>query len=68
MREAVARMRAYHPPLEGRTDKLRMDFNENPDRVLAGRAPRASETRLRVDFGLSGARLLCRRKWPGISA
>lgn len=30
VREAVKRMRAYHPPLEGRTDKLRMDFNENP--------------------------------------
>ena len=23
-------MRAYHPPLEGRTEKLRLDFNENP--------------------------------------
>jgi len=23
-------MRPYNPPLEGRTDKLRMDFNENP--------------------------------------
>jgi len=23
-------MRPYHPPLEGRTNKLRMDFNENP--------------------------------------
>ncbi len=30
VRRAVERMRAYHPPLEGRTDKLRMDFNENP--------------------------------------
>ena len=30
IREAVRRMRAYHPPLEGRTEKLRMDFNENP--------------------------------------
>jgi histidinol-phosphate aminotransferase len=30
IRKAVARMRAYNPPLEGRTDKLRMDFNENP--------------------------------------
>jgi len=30
VREAVQRMRAYHPPLEGRTDKLRLDFNENP--------------------------------------
>jgi len=23
-------MRPYHPPLEGRTDKVRLDFNENP--------------------------------------
>jgi len=30
IRRAVGRMRPYHPPLEGRTDKLRMDFNENP--------------------------------------
>lgn len=30
VRRAVERMRPYHPPLEGRTDKLRMDFNENP--------------------------------------
>jgi len=30
IRRAVQRMRPYHPPLEGRTDKLRMDFNENP--------------------------------------
>lgn len=30
VRAAVERMRAYHPPLEGRTTKLRMDFNENP--------------------------------------
>jgi len=30
VREAVQKMRAYHPPLEGRTEKLRMDFNENP--------------------------------------
>lgn len=30
IRKAVTQMRAYHPPLEGRTDKLRMDFNENP--------------------------------------
>lgn len=30
IRSAVERMRAYHPPLEGRTEKLRMDFNENP--------------------------------------
>jgi histidinol-phosphate aminotransferase len=30
VRKAVERMRPYHPPLEGRTDKLRLDFNENP--------------------------------------
>jgi histidinol-phosphate aminotransferase len=30
VRGAVRRMRAYHPPLEGRTEKLRLDFNENP--------------------------------------
>jgi histidinol-phosphate aminotransferase len=30
IRGAVERMRPYHPPLEGRTQKLRLDFNENP--------------------------------------
>jgi len=30
VRRAVQQMRAYHPPLEGRTEKLRLDFNENP--------------------------------------
>jgi histidinol-phosphate aminotransferase len=30
VRKAVERMRPYNPPLEGRTDKLRLDFNENP--------------------------------------
>lgn len=30
IRKAVERMRPYNPPLEGRKDKLRMDFNENP--------------------------------------
>jgi histidinol-phosphate aminotransferase len=30
VRPAIERMRPYHPPLEGRTDKLRLDFNENP--------------------------------------
>jgi len=29
VRRAVERMCAYHPPLEGRTNKLRLDFNEN---------------------------------------
>ena len=30
VRPAVERMRPYHPPLEGRIAKLRLDFNENP--------------------------------------
>lgn len=30
VRGAVERMRPYNPPLEGRTHKLRLDFNENP--------------------------------------
>ena len=30
VRRAIERMRPYHPPLEGRTNKLRLDFNENP--------------------------------------
>jgi histidinol-phosphate aminotransferase len=30
VRHAVRRMRPYNPPLEGRTEKLRLDFNENP--------------------------------------
>src|ERR1700730_11836232 len=30
IRAAVQQMRAYNPPLEGRTKKLRLDFNENP--------------------------------------
>jgi histidinol-phosphate aminotransferase len=29
VRGALARMRPYHPPLEGRDGKLRLDFNEN---------------------------------------
>jgi histidinol-phosphate aminotransferase len=30
IRRALARMRPYNPPLEGRTNKVRLDFNENP--------------------------------------
>jgi len=30
IRAAVEKMRAYNPPLEGRTKKIRLDFNENP--------------------------------------
>ncbi|HEY7826219.1 MAG TPA: histidinol-phosphate transaminase [Candidatus Acidoferrales bacterium] len=36
VRAAVERMRPYHPPLEGRDDKIRLDFNEN----TAGCSPR----------------------------
>ena len=46
VRRAVERMRAYHPPLEGRSRKLRLDFNENTIgcslavcRALAGLTP-----------------------------
>jgi histidinol-phosphate aminotransferase len=37
VRKAVARMRPYHPPLEGRDGKLRLDFNEN----IIGCSPQA---------------------------
>jgi histidinol-phosphate aminotransferase len=30
VRRALAKMRPYHPPLEGRSGKMRLDFNENP--------------------------------------
>jgi histidinol-phosphate aminotransferase len=30
IRRALARMRPYKPPLEGRAEKVRLDFNENP--------------------------------------
>ena len=30
VRKSVQQMRPYHPPLEGRANKLRLDFNENP--------------------------------------
>ena len=36
-RAAVQRMHAYHPPLEGRAEKLALDFNEN----TVGCSPRA---------------------------
>lgn len=39
VRKAVARMRPYHPPLEGRDGKLRLDFNEN----TIGCSPKALE-------------------------
>ena len=39
VRKAVARMRPYHPPLEGRDGKLRLDFNEN----TTGCSPKARQ-------------------------
>jgi histidinol-phosphate aminotransferase len=39
LRKAVARMRPYRPPLEGRDGKLRLDFNEN----TIGCSPNARE-------------------------
>lgn len=38
-REAVRRMAPYNPPLEGRGEKLRLDFNEN----VAGCSPKVLE-------------------------
>lgn len=49
VRAAVERMRPYHPPLEGRDDKVRLDFNEN----TAGCSPRV----LRALAGLAAADL-----------
>ncbi|MGH9724973.1 MAG: histidinol-phosphate transaminase, partial [Candidatus Acidiferrales bacterium] len=49
VRAAVERMRAYHPPLEGRDDKIRLDFNEN----TTGCSPRV----LRALAGLAAADL-----------
>ncbi|MFH1721216.1 MAG: histidinol-phosphate transaminase [Candidatus Altiarchaeota archaeon] len=47
-KKAVRRMRPYHPPIEGRRDKLRLDFNENtvgcsPAVVKAIRALKAGD-------------------------
>lgn len=44
VRRSVERMRPYHPPLEGRTEKLRLDFNENP--IGCSRAARRALARL----------------------
>jgi len=44
VRRAVLQMRPYHPPLEGRTEKLRLDFNENP--IGCSRAVRRALARL----------------------
>lgn len=45
VRPSVERMRPYHPPLEGRTEKLRLDFNENP----VGCSPAARRALARLD-------------------
>ncbi len=39
-RAAVRKMAAYNPPLEGRNEKLRLDFNEN----VSGCSPKVLET------------------------
>lgn len=49
VRKAVERMRPYHPPLEGRDNKVRLDFNEN----TAGCSPGV----LRALAGLAAAEL-----------
>lgn len=44
VRKAVVKMRAYHPPLERRGGKMRLDFNENP----AGCAPEVRKALARL--------------------
>ncbi|MFH0920376.1 MAG: histidinol-phosphate transaminase [Fibrobacterota bacterium] len=44
-RPAIARMKPYHPPLEGRRDFLRLDFNENS----RGCSPRVVEALRTID-------------------
>ncbi len=74
VRRAVERMRAYHPPLEGRVGKLRLDFNENtvgpspavrralarltPDRLAMYPEYEATERRLARYFRVRPAELL----------
>jgi histidinol-phosphate aminotransferase len=74
VRRAVERLRAYHPPLEGRRGKLRLDFNENtvgpspavrralarltPDRLAMYPEYEATERRLARYFRVRPAELL----------
>lgn len=74
VRRALERMRAYHPPLEGRAGKLRLDFNENtvgcspavrralarltPDRVAMYPEYQASERHLARHFRVRPGELL----------
>ncbi len=62
VRRAVERMRAYHPPLEGRSCKLRLDFNENTIgcslavcRALAGLTP--DQVAMYPEYKAAGRRL-----------
>ncbi len=68
LRRAAARMAPYHPPLEGRVGKLRLDFNENtvgpppvvmralatmaPERIVSYPEYRTAEERLAKYFGV----------------
>ncbi len=56
-KKAVQRMRPYHPPLEGRRGKLRLDFNENtvgcsPKVVAAVRALTAEDLATYPEYGV----------------
>ena len=62
VRRAVERMRAYHPPLNGRLGKLRLDFNENTIgcslavcRALAGLTP--DQVAMYPEYKAAGRRL-----------
>jgi len=43
VREAILNRRTYEAPAEGRSDKLRLDFNEKHYRLLSGGAARARQ-------------------------
>lgn len=74
LRRAAERMRPYHPPLEGRVGKLRLDFNENtvgppagvmkalaalaPERIASYPEYQAAEERLARFFGVKTENLI----------
>ena len=74
LRRAAERMAPYHPPLEGRVGKLRLDFNENtvgpppevmralaelsPERIASYPEYRAAEEKLARFFGVGAENLI----------
>ena len=67
IRQSVTQMRAYNPPLEGRTQKLRLDFNENP--IGCSPAVRRALAKLSAaEISSYPEQESVRRKWRSISA